>query len=137
MPRAWILALTCLAACRTTSSSAPPNVGSAVITRAEAVYAWEVRDGGELRGYVVRFETGEERSQTWYSVRNTHQQELGLVDADGRAWRYRPHQREPEWLGTGTVARGSRLVLEVSEGAEMIGIDRAHLSEMRAKSSGS
>lgn len=136
MTRALVLALALVAACRTTTTSSPPNLEVAVVMRAEAVFAWEVREGGALVGHVVRFATSETRPKTWYSIRNAHQQELGLVDADGRAWRYRPHQREPEWLGTGTVAKGARLVLGAGEGAEMIAIDAARLSELRSKSGG-
>lgn len=137
MLRSGILVACGLVACRTTTNSAPPYADAAVVTRAEAVYGWEVREDGELVGYVVRFETGDARSKTWYSVRNRHQQELGIVDAEGRVWRYRPHQREPEWLGTGTVARGANRILEASDGASMIGIPRERLSELRSKSNGS
>ena len=109
-------------------------MGSAVVMRSEVVFAWEMRDGGRVLGYVVRMQTGETVPQTHYSVRNEHQQELGIVDADGRAWRYRPHQREPVWLGTSTVTKGARLILDASEQAEMVTVDLARLSEKPAKS---
>jgi hypothetical protein len=104
------------------------------VTRAEAVFAWEVREADRVLGYVVRFETGEAKSKTYYSVRNEHRQELGLVDADGRAWRYRAHQREPEWLGTGTIVKGVRLILDASASAQLVATDLARLSEKPAKS---
>jgi hypothetical protein len=44
-------------------------------------------------------------------VRNVWNQELGRVDADGRAWRYRPHGDQPLWLGTGPVADGVFAIL--------------------------
>jgi hypothetical protein len=109
-------------------------MGAAVVMRSEAVFAWELRDAGSVVGYVVRFQTGETVSKVHYSVRNEHRQELGIVDADGRAWRYRAHQREPEWLGTGTVTNGARLILGASERAEMVVTDLARLSEKPAKS---
>lgn len=109
-------------------------MGSAVVMRSEAVFAWEVREGDRVLGYVVRMQTGEVPSKTHYSVRNEHRQELGLVDADGRAWRYRAHEREPEWLGTSTVTNGARLILGASDEAQMIITDLARLSEKPAKS---
>jgi hypothetical protein len=107
---------------------------AAVVTRAEAVFVWELREAERVLGFVVRFETGEAISKTYYSVRNEHHQELGLVDADGRAWRYRAHQRDPEWLGTGTVVNGARLILDGSASAHMVATDLARLSEKPAKS---
>ena len=105
---------------------------AAVVTHASAVFAWKLVDGGRMLGYVVRYATGETHSKTWYSVRNEHSQELGIVDADGRAWRYRAHQREPEWLGSGTVTQGASRILDASAVAEMIATDVARLSESGA-----
>jgi hypothetical protein len=123
-----------VAACRTTTTYSPPNMDAAVVVRSEAVFAWELRDADHVVGYVVRFETGEHASKTHYSVRNEHRQELGIVDADGRAWRYRAHQREPEWLGTGTVQKGARLILDASDHASLVVTDLARLSEKPANS---
>jgi hypothetical protein len=135
MIRSWFACpLLLVAACRTTTTYSPPNMGAAVVMRSEAVFAWEVREGGRVLGYVVRMQTGETDSKTFYSVRNEHRQELGLVDADGRAWRYRAHEREPEWLGTDTVTKGARLILGASEQAEMVVTDLARLSEKPMKS---
>lgn len=129
MYRFGLICLLALAACRTTTTSSPPNMDAAVVTHATPVFAWKFVDGGRTLGFVVRYATGEPRSQTWYSVRNEHNQELGLVDADGRAWRYRAHQRDPEWLGSGTVAQGAGRILAASAFAEMIATDVARLSE--------
>jgi NMD protein affecting ribosome stability and mRNA decay len=134
MTRWFLVPLLLTAGCRSTTTYSPPNMGAAVVMRSEAVFAWAVHDSDRLVGYVVRFETGESRSKTYYSVRNEHLQELGMVDMDGRAWRYRAHRREPEWLGTGTVVKGARLVLETSDLATLTATDLTILSEKGANS---
>lgn len=134
MIRRLILPLALLAGCRTTTTSTPANMGSAIVMRAEPVFAWEMRETDRLVGYVVRFQSGDTAPETYYSVRNEHNQELGIVDSSGRAYRYRAHQRDPEWLGTGTVERCAKLVLDTSESARMIATDLARLSEKRSKS---
>lgn len=120
-PRLLILATLAFVGfgCRTTSTNVPPNLGTAVVVRATPNAAWRVDDQGRLCGYVVRFETPGSTQNTYYSVRNEHHQELGIVDVEGRAWRYRAHVREPEWLGTGTVRSGARAILGASESARL------------------
>jgi hypothetical protein len=122
------------AACRTTTTSSPTNLDSAVIVRAMPHDAWQVLDGERLVGWVVRYETAVAGDRAYFSVRNVHQQELGVVDLDGRAWRYRAHQREPEWLGTGTIAGGARGILGASEKAELVQVELDRLGETAAAS---
>ena len=55
----------------------------------------------------------------YYSVRNAYHQELGSLDEHGRAWRFVPHQREAEWVGTGTLVEGARKILELGPGADL------------------
>lgn len=98
-------------ACRTTKTSTPPGLADAVVLRSHAVRAWDVIDGAQRAGSIVRFEEPGSEGRAWYSVRNVYAQELGIVDVEGRAWRYRPHQREPEWLGSGTVLAGAVRIL--------------------------
>jgi hypothetical protein len=117
------------ASCRTTSTSTTPNVSSAVIVRGKPHGAWQVVDADRLVGWVVRYETPDTGERAYYSVRNEHQQELGVVDVDGRAWRYRAHQREPDWLGTGTIAGGARAILGASAGARLEPIALERLGE--------
>jgi hypothetical protein len=50
-------------------------------------------------------------------VQNVLQQELGRIDGLGRAWRHEPHEREPLWVGTGTVIEGARAILGASPNA--------------------
>lgn len=88
--------------------------------------AWRVVEAEVELGFVLRFEASED-GRTFHSVRNQWNQELGLVDAEGRAWRYRPHASEPEWLGTGTVGQGAARIL----GAEGAGLEPMALHELR------
>ena len=98
-------------ACRTTTTSAPVHASEAVVTRSMPVEAWELREGDAVLGTVVRYvETGA-NARTFFLARDGDGHELGMIDAQGRAWRYRPHRREPEWVGTGTVLRGARSIL--------------------------
>ena len=112
--------LAALGACRTTTSESLPGPKHLEITRTLAVRAWELWEEGRLLGTIVRFEDPGDPRKAFLSVRNRERQELGIVDVEGRAWRYRPHQREPEWLGTGTVLAGARRILGAGEGARMI-----------------
>ncbi|MFT6364299.1 MAG: hypothetical protein ACJAZ8_002724, partial [Planctomycetota bacterium] len=62
-------------------------------------------------GWLVRFQEDGEGGRSFYSVRNLHHQELGLVDTHGRAWRFEPFDREPNWLGSGSVPDGVSRIL--------------------------
>jgi len=121
MHRLVPIALLGLCACRTTTQNLPRNGGSAIVMRTAPVRAWELLDAGKRLGSVVRYETPDQ-AQAYFSVRNEHGQELGMVDIEGRAWRYRAHQREPDWLLTGTVVQGARAILEASPRAELLDI---------------
>jgi hypothetical protein len=75
------------------------------------VRVWEVLDDGQLLGYVTRQESPEAPDRAIYSVRNEWDQEVGMVDVLGRAWRYVPHAEEADWLGTGTLVEGAGKLL--------------------------
>jgi hypothetical protein len=49
-----------------------------------------------------------------FVVRNSWRQDLGVIDRLGRAYRFRPHAEEPDWLGTGTVEGGAARILEAA-----------------------
>ena len=70
-------------------------------------------DSGALVGYLVRFAEGpkSQAARGFFSVRNAYQQELGLVDDLGRSWRFEPHQKEPTWLGSGSVTEATGRIL--------------------------
>ncbi len=110
--RLALLALLVVAnACQVTTTSNPPGLPDGALLRSSAVRAWDVVDAAAIAGFVVRFEEPGAKGRAWFSVRNPSSQEIGIVDVAGRAWRYRPHQREPEWLGSGTVAAGATRIL--------------------------
>lgn len=94
-----------LASCVSHTAERPKGFELAAPTRSRAIEAWEVVDGGRVVGTVVVFEV-QGRTERFFLVRNPHQQELGMVDAEGRWWRYAPHAAEPDWLGSGTVRDG-------------------------------
>jgi len=109
--------------CRTTVTNSPPGLANAVVTHFEPVRAWDVVDGTRHAGSIVRFQDPDREGRAWYSVRNEHRQEVGIVDVDGRAWRYRPHEREPEWLGTGTVLASAGRILAAGPAATLVEVD--------------
>jgi hypothetical protein len=112
----------CATACSTTKTSSPPGLAEAVVLRSHAVRAWDFVDGSTHLGSVVRFEEPGSVRRAWFSVRNPYSQEIGIVDVDGRAWRYRPHQREPEWIGTGTVRDGVARILDARPTAVLVDV---------------
>jgi hypothetical protein len=82
------------------------------VSRAAPDRAWRVAGPDRDHGFVVRFREEGDAERAYFSVRNVHLQDLGIVDARGRAYRYRPHQRDPEWVGSGTVLEGARRILD-------------------------
>lgn len=100
----------CLCACATTETRSPAGGSVAVVEQSEAVRRLLVVHEGRQLGELVRFEAANSGQGAYWSVRNRHGQELGLVDQLGRAWRRRAHA-QPEWLATGTVEQGARAIL--------------------------
>lgn len=92
--------------------------------------AWELWESGRCLGAFVRFEEHGNTERAFYSVRNREGQELGIVDLDGRAWRYRAHASEPEWLGSGTVIDGARRILGGTTAATSVEVDVHRLQEI-------
>jgi len=70
-----------------------------------------VEHAGSTRGYVVLFESAASPLDAVYVVQNLHQQDLGMIDSLGRAFRYLPHEKDPRWLGSGSIARGVQRIL--------------------------
>jgi len=129
MRKSLLLLLLALAACRTTKTSPVSGPANLEVTRAVPVRAWELWQDGLLLGSLVRFEETGDAGRAFYSVRNREGQEIGLVDLDGRAWRHRPLQSRPEWLGTGTVTEGAQRILGGTDKAELIEVDLDRLRE--------
>lgn len=113
-------------ACVSAVEHGPVGGSTAVVARGSARAAWRVVDGDQIAGSVLRYEE-DGGSRTWFSVRNAWSQELGIVDSDGRAWRYRAHEREPDWLGTGTIVDGARRILAASASAKLVACAPADL----------
>jgi hypothetical protein len=109
-------------ACRTTRTETPPDVAPMTATRSMVTKRWEVRDAGAVRGIVLELTSMEDDPRIFFLVQNAEQQDLGLVDALGRAWRYRAHAREPDWVSTGTVLQGARAILGLGATAEMVAL---------------
>lgn len=107
-----------LIGCRTEHRTTPRGAESAVLSPFPAAEAWVVRQGGELVGSVVRFEAPGNPGRFLFSVRNRWNQDIGFVDAEGRAWRRVPH-RDDEWIGTGTVPDGARQILGLDPQSEL------------------
>jgi len=107
-------------ACRTTSTyevSSTPTPDIRVGTRART---WDVRCGDELLGSVALFEDRRRHEDSVYVVRNAWKQDLGLIDALGRAFRYLPHREEPVWVGSGTIAAGAQRIFGVARECELV-----------------
>lgn len=123
-----ILLACCLAACRTTTTSMPAGASEIRATHTLPVRGWELWDGDVQLGSLVRFEEPGHPERAFFSVRDTGRQDLGLIDLQGRAWRYRAHEREPEWVGSGTVLRGARAILGGGAASRLVEVELESLA---------
>lgn len=101
--------------CETSRETTPAGIDLAVARAMQPVRAWRASAGGRALGTVVLYEASvdpDAPTGRYYSVRNGFQQELGTIDAQGRAWRFVPHQREAVWVATGTLAAGVAAILD-------------------------
>jgi hypothetical protein len=102
-------------ACRTTETSGPALSASVGELRvASPTQGWEVLHGSDVVGLVVFFRANGPAEDSLYMVRNVWHQDLGLIDAFGRAYRYVPHQEDPAWVGSGSVRQGVEHILGLS-----------------------
>ncbi len=111
------------AGCVVTHEAKPPGLDGAIATRTAPTRAWKVVADGEALGVVVLYaDAGEDglAARQYYSVRNGWHQELGTVDALGRAYRHVPHEREARWVGTGTLLEGTRAVLGAGPSTKLV-----------------
>jgi hypothetical protein len=117
----WLALVLVTPACEVTEESAPYYGDGGVVTRALPTRAFEIRDQGRKVGSLVRYdEEGSERF--FFSVRNIHDQDLGLVDAQGQAWRRRPFE-EDEALSSGTVQEGAARILGLAGSVTLFEVD--------------
>ena len=119
-----------LAACRSTTERHAPGPSQIEITQMAPVRAWELWGDGKSLGSLVRFEVPGDPSRAYFSVRNREGQEMGMVDVEGRAWRYRAHAADPEWIGSGTVFDGARRILSGPDSTKAVEIDVADLQRI-------
>lgn len=113
-----------LQACSVTTTVQPLSPESAVITPVPAAGQWVVLERGIERGSVVRYAGPGDSGRLLYAVRNRWSQDIGLIDAMGRAWRRVPHG-EDRWLGTGTVLDGARRILDLDDSARLVPVEAA------------
>lgn len=125
--RSPILVLLLAASACTIVETERPAGPDPVVRTARPERAWRAEHAGEPIGTVVLFRGGGESGGAFFSVRNEWQQDVGLVDELGRAWAFRPHGAEAEWLGTGTVADGA---------ARILGVDACELVETSLPATG-
>ncbi len=105
-----LLAAGLAAACVETRTEGPASGPPDVVVSTPAA-TFEASAVGRTVGRVIRFEPTDPTVGPWFSVRDAYDRELGMIDAVGRAWRYRPHQLESELLGAGTVNQGVARIL--------------------------
>ena len=116
MRRALVpLLLLAAAGCRVTTTERIAAPEAVHVERGPAARSWNVLADELVVGRVVLFEAPDRPEAPVFMVQNEVGQDLGLVDGLGRAWRYHPHQRDAEWLGTGTVAEGAARILGAAE----------------------
>ena len=129
------VAAVCAFACRTTTESSTAAAPPVVVSRFTVARAWQLWDRGTCVGHVVWHQDANDPERGFFNVSNAEHQVLGMIDEHNRAWRYRPHQREPEWLGTGTVLEGSRMIIGASGTSELFRIALDELAPAAAASS--
>ena len=107
-----------LGSCITTTTSQPVGLDRAVLTSIPVSRAWLVQEGGQTIGSVVRYSERGSDGRFLYVVRNLWDQDMGMIDERGRAWRRLPHE-EDSWIGTGTVVQGVRQILDAGPDTQM------------------
>jgi len=111
--------------CRTTETRSLSSATTPVVRVGTRAKSWEVRSAGERLGLVVLFQERGLARDCVYLVRNPWNQDLGLIDGLGRAYRYLPHEEEPAWVGTGTIAIGAQRILGAGGDCELVELDPA------------
>ena len=110
-------------ACRSAQSVDPVGLALNEVRTGAPRRCWQLLGDGRALGVVVEFADPswpDDPARSFYSVRNPWQQELGTVDAFGRAYRFVPHEREARWLGTGTLLEGARAIVGAGSAAELV-----------------
>lgn len=116
---AWALQTFALLGCRTQEWVQPHESDLPAPRVAEATTRWSIRDAESHLGWIQRYETEDSAPQLIYSVQNVWSQELGWIDALGRAFALELHGAPPRFLGSGTLAEGAARVLELEGSVEL------------------
>ncbi|MBM3977231.1 MAG: hypothetical protein FJ299_09605 [Planctomycetes bacterium] len=119
IPLALTLCSALPCACRTTRERVPKDAAAAAPVRSSVQRAWRVVEGDRVCGFVLAFREDGPGERVFYAVQNEFRQELGLIDAQGRAWRYRPFQEQPDHLTSSTLADGARAILGTAAAARL------------------
>jgi hypothetical protein len=114
-----VFVLATCAGCITTETTSPAPATTSDPVLAAATELWEVRAGDRLVGWVVRY-TPPRAADAFLSVRNEWQQELGMIDAESRWWRFVAHEREARLLGAGATADGVASILGLEEPVQLL-----------------
>ena len=110
----FALVLAC-ASCRTIETRSVASAPPPAVRVGERARVWEVRRGTERLGHVVLFQERGLAGDSVFVVRNAWNQDLGLIDGLGRAYRFVPHLEEPAWVGSGPITLGAERILGVDE----------------------
>ena len=110
----FALVLAC-ASCRTIETRSVASTPPPAVRVGERARVWDVRRGTERLGQVVLFQEHGLAGDSVFVVRNAWNQDLGLIDGLGRAYRFLPHLEEPAWVGSGTITLGAARILAVEE----------------------
>ncbi len=108
--------------CLTSESERPLATAAPLAHGASASRAFRILAQDDVVGEVVQFglPAGDD---SLFVVRNDWSQDLGVVDALGRAFRFVPHSEHPVWVGTGTVAQGAARILSIEGSCSLVEVD--------------
>ena len=76
-----------VAGCTHEVHTAPTNLHDAVVLGLSPEAAWKVLEGGRSVGSVVLYREDSSPNREFYAVHNVHEQDMGQIDSNGRAWR--------------------------------------------------
>ncbi|QDU86119.1 hypothetical protein Pla163_32680 [Planctomycetes bacterium Pla163] len=102
-----------------------PDHGDGRARSLEVAATFDVVASGTIVGQVQQYGDSSSPQKHYFAVMNRWGQELGLVDGLGRIWRHRPHESEPEAVGSGPLAEGVRRLLELADTPQLV----AHRAE--------
>ena len=127
-PLLSLLAAMLLVGCITSEREAPAPATVPEVVFSQPTEVWRVTQGIEPVGWLVRYTPSTDPADAFLSVRNPWQQEIGLIDAESRWWRFVPHEREPRLIGAGDTAEGVAAILELETKPQLVPAPLSELS---------